>query len=108
VIRALIWTYQPNDANENLVPLSVTATGTNGTPTLVTKYVLSRSYSYRTGAFRYENSIQIEVVADGSASVTDYSVVLTVTAGRSTASTSLLRLEGSYTAIEVQNVASTF
>ena len=108
VVRVLIWTYQPNDLNENLMPLSITATGTNGTPTLVTKYVLSRSYSYRTGAIRYENSIQVDLVADGSASVTDFSIVLTITAGRSTASTALLRLEGSYTAVEVQSIASTF
>jgi len=108
VVRVLIWTYQPNDSNENLMPLSITATGTNGTPTLVTKYVLSRSYSYRTGAIRYENSIQVDLVADGSASVTDFSIVLTITAGRSTASSALLRLEGSYTAVEVQSIASTF
>ena len=108
VVRVLIWTYQPNDLNENLMPLSITATGTNGTPTLVTKYVLSRSYSYRTGAIRYENSIQVDLVADGSASVTDFSIVLTITAGRSTASSALLRLEGSYTAVEVQSITSTF
>ena len=108
VVRVLIWTYQPNDSNENLMPLSISATGTNGTPTLVTKYVLSRSYSYRTGAIRYENSIQVDLVADGSASVTDFSIVLTITAGRSTASSALLRLEGSYTAVEVQSIASTF
>jgi hypothetical protein len=31
-----------------------------------------------------------------------------VTAGRSTVASALLRLEGSYTAVEVQSVASTF
>jgi hypothetical protein len=107
-VRALIWTYQPNDSNDNLMPLSLTATGTNGTPVLVTKYVLSRAYSYRTSAFRYENSIQVDLVVDGSSSVTDYSIVFSVIAGRSTVSTSLLRLEGSFTAIEIQSATATF
>ena len=63
------------------------------------------SYS---GAIRYENSIQVDLVADGSASVTDFAIVLTITAGRSTVSSSLLRLEGSFTAVEVLSIASTF
>jgi hypothetical protein len=94
--------------NENLMPLSLSATGINGSPVLVTKYVFSHSYSYRAGASRYENSIIADISVDGSAVVTDYSVVLTVVAGRSTATTALLRPDGSFTALEVQTVANTF
>ena len=90
------------------MPLSLTATGITGTPVLVTKYLISHSYSYRTGSARFENSIEVEIAIDGSGSVTDYGVVLSVVAGRSTLTTSLLRLEGSFNALEVQSVASTF
>lgn len=108
VVRAKIWTHQPNDAAENFMPLSLSATGINGTPVLVNRYLLSHSYSYRTGAPRFENSIDLDLTLSGSSSATDYGVTFTVTAGRSTAGTSLLRLEGSFVAIEVQAVASTF
>ena len=108
VLRAKIWTYQPNDSAENFMPLSLTATGINGTPILVNRYLLSHSYSYRTSAPRFENSIDIDLTLDGSSSATDYGVTFTVTAGRSTAGTALLRLEGSFLAIEVQSVSSTF
>jgi hypothetical protein len=108
VLRAKIWTYQPNDAAENFMPLSLTATGINGTPILVSRYLLSHSYSYRTSTPRFENSIDIDLTLDGSSSATDYGVTFTVTAGRSTAGTALLRLEGSFLAIEVQSVSSTF
>jgi hypothetical protein len=103
-----IFAYQPNDPNENLTWMSVSAAGINGSPLVTTQYVLSHGYSYRTGVGRFENSASIEIALDGSGVTTDFGVTLTLTVGRNTAGSALVKLEGSYLAEEVQSISSTF
>jgi hypothetical protein len=86
VVRVKIFAFQPSDSSEYLLPLSVSTSAISGTPTLTSKYLLSHSYSYRTGAIRYENSIDIDLTLDGTSVATDYGVTFTVTAGRNTSS----------------------
>ena len=108
VVRVKIFAYQPNDNSEYLLPLSVATSAISGTPNLTSKYLLSHSYSYRIGSIRYENSIDIDLTLDGSAVATDYGVTFTVTAGRGTAGTELVKFDGSFVAMEVQTISSTF
>jgi hypothetical protein len=108
VIHAKIFAYQPNDANENLTWMSMSAAGINGSPVVTSQYVMAHGYSYRSGAGRYENSLDIDLTLDGSAVTTDFGVTLTIIVGRSTAAGLLMKLEGSYVAEEVQSISSTF
>ena len=108
VVRVKIMGYQPSDNSEYLVPMSVASSAISGTPVVTSRYLLSHSYSYRAGSIRYENSIDIDLTLDGSAVATDYGVTFTVTVGRNTSGTELVRFEASYVAIEVQTISSTF
>ena len=108
VVRVKIFAFQPSDSSEYLLPLSVSTSAVSGTPTLTSKYILSHSYSYRTGAIRYENSIDIDLSLDGTGVATDYGVTFTVTAGRNTSSGELVRFDASFLALEVQTISSTF
>jgi hypothetical protein len=108
VVRVKIFAFQPSDNSEYLLPLSVAASAINGAPAVTSKYLLSHSYSYRTGAIRYENSIDIDLTFDGSAVATDYGVTFTVTAGRNTSNAELVRFDSSFVAMEVQTISTTF
>jgi hypothetical protein len=108
VMHVKIFAYQPNDANENLTWMSLSAAGINGTPVVTSQYVIAHGYSYRSGAGRYENSLDIDLTLDGSAVATDFGVTLTIIVGRSTASGLLMKLEGSFVAEEVQSISSSF
>lgn len=103
-----IYTYQPNDSTENVLPLSVDMTANSSMPIKYSKYVLSHGYSYREGLVRFENSLDIDLVVDGSAIASDYSITITVRAGISTAGVKMVKISGSFMATEVGNLATTF
>jgi hypothetical protein len=108
VIHVKIFGYQPNDANENLTWMSMSAAGINGSPTVTSQYVMAHGYSYRSGVGRYENSLAIDLTLDGSSVATDFGVTMTIIVGRSTAAGLLMKLEGSYVAEEVQSISTSF
>jgi hypothetical protein len=108
LLRVKIFAFQPSDNTEYFLPLGLTSSVINGAPVLTSKYLLSHSYSYRTGSVRYENSIDIDITLDGSAVSTDYGVTFTIVAGRSTSTTELVRLDATFVALEVQTVSTTF
>jgi hypothetical protein len=108
VLRLNIVGFQPNDSSEYILPMSLTFTAINGAPVVVSSYSLVHGHSYRAGAIRYENSMIAEVTLDGTGVATDYGLTLTVIAGRATNSNQLVRFLGSYVALQVDAVASTF
>jgi hypothetical protein len=108
VVRFNIFAYQPDDSGIYFLPMSLTFTATGGSPTVTANYSLAQGSSYRTGSPRYENSFIADVVIDGSAVVTDFGLTLTFVAGRSTASTELVRFVGSFVAMEVNSVTGAF
>jgi hypothetical protein len=108
LLHVKIYGYQPGDLNENLTWMSMSAAAINGAPLLTTQYVVAHGYSYRSGAGRYENSLDINLTLDGSAVTTDFGVTMTIVVGRSTLSGLLMKLEGSYVAEEVQSISSSF
>ena len=108
LVHAKVFTYQPNDVNENFTWMSMSSAGVTGSPVVTTQYLLSHGYSYRSGAGRFENSISIDITLDGSAVATDYGVTMTFVVGRNTSGTLLVKLEGSFMAEEVQSVSTSF
>jgi hypothetical protein len=101
LVHIKIYMYQPNDATEYYLPISFSANSDTGTPIAYSSYVVAHGYSYRSGTNRFENSIDAEVVLDGSAMNLDYEIALWVRSGRSTSGAQLVRINGNFTAIEV-------
>ncbi len=96
--RVQIYIFQPSDITEYFLPLSFQATSS----TVVQQgYVVSHGYSYRLGAARYENSVDAELVIDGSGMAVDFGIAVSVTLGRSTAGVELAKGSGTFTLIEV-------
>jgi hypothetical protein len=102
VVKLKIFTYQPNDSTEYFLPLSFAVSSTASGVIAQSSYLLMHGYSFRSGTGRYENSIDAEVVLDGSQINVAYGITVLVTAGRSTSGIEIVRIEGSFTAFEVQ------
>ncbi len=96
--RVQIYVYQPFDTTEYFLPLAFQATSS---AILQQGYVVSHGYSFRTNSSRYENSIDAELVIDGSGMAVDFGIAVSVTLGRSTAGVELARGVGTFTLIEV-------
>jgi hypothetical protein len=101
LLRAKIYGYQPNDSTEYFLPLALSVIGSVPGVIAQTSYSLEHGYSSRDGVNRYENSMDIEIVLDGTSAQTNFSVTLIVTSGRNTGGTELVRLAGEFTALEV-------
>lgn len=108
VVRFNVFAYQPSDSSNYFLPLSMTFTAINGAPVVVANYSLAQGHSYRSGSSRYENSFVADVTLDGTGVVTDFGLTLTVTAGRSTAGAELVKFVGSFVALQVDSIGSTF
>jgi hypothetical protein len=104
LVRISIVTYQPNDGTEFYMPISLTVTSTIPGINPQTRYLLAHGYSYRTGANRYENSIEAEVILDGHLIDEAYGINVTVSAGRTTEGIELLKISGMYSAQVVENL----
>jgi hypothetical protein len=102
LVRIHIFTYQPNDSTEYFLPLSLSVTGTSTGVIAQSSYVLAHGYSYRSGSNRYENSIDAEIVLDGSSTNVAYGITILVASGRVTSGTELVKISGSFSAQEVQ------
>lgn len=103
LVRIHIYTYQPNDSTEFFLPLSLTVTSSSSGAIAQTSYFVAHGYSYRSGVSRYENSIEAEVILNGSQIDVSYGITVLVTAGRTTAGSELVKISGSYASQEVES-----
>jgi len=102
LVRIKIFTYQPNDSTEYFLPLSLSVSSTSSGAVVHQSFVYAHGYSYRDGIGRYENAIDAEIVLDGISSNVAYGITVLITAGRSTSGIELVKIEGTFTAQEVQ------
>jgi hypothetical protein len=103
LVRIRVISHQPNDLTEYFLPFSLTVTGTLPGVLVHSSYSLIHGYSYRSGSSRFENSIEAEIILDGSSTNVAYGINLLITAGRLTSGSELVKFEGSFTAQEVQS-----
>lgn len=103
LVRIHIYSYQPNDSTEFFLPLSLTVTSSSSGAIAQTSYFVAHGYSYRSGVSRYENSIEAEVILNGSQIDVSYGITVLVTAGRTTAGSELVKISGSYASQEVES-----
>jgi hypothetical protein len=104
LVNIRLISHQPNDLTEYFLPFSLTVTGTLPSVLVHSSYSLIHGYSYRSGSSRFENSIEAEIVLDGSSTNVAYGINLLITAGRLSSGSELVKFEGSFTAQEVQSM----
>ena len=86
-------------------PIKVSFSANTGSPTITTKYVVTRGQSYRTSSSRIEYSVYAKVVVDASSVVTNFSLLATITSGADTSGNSeKLTLGGEYVSVEVGSI----
>ena len=103
VVDALI--YATNSDTTDSYPLKVAFAASTGTPTITTKYLVSRGTSYRTSTSRPEYSIHAKVIIDASAVVANFGLVATVTCGsRTSFAGTELTLAGDFIGQEVGSI----
>ena len=102
LVRIKIFTYQPNFLALNFLPLTLEVSSSVSGVVAQSSFLLVHGYSSRSGVGRYENSIDAEVVLDGSSTNVAYGITVMVVSERSTTGTGLLKIEGTFTAEEVQ------
>ena len=103
VVDALI--YATNSDTTDSYPLKVTFAASTGTPTITTKYLVSRGSSYRTSTSRPEYSIHAKVVIDASSVGANFGLVATVTCGSRTGfSGTELTIAGDFIGQEVGSI----
>ena len=90
VIRFLIHTYYPSDRFlSTAMILNLTAVATSGSPVITKQYIQASGNTYRNGAEGYEWSLVGQLVVNGALVPDDFGLTITITAGKSTASTAL-------------------
>jgi hypothetical protein len=103
VVDALI--YATNSDTTDSYPLKVTFAASTGTPTITTKYLVSRGSSYRTSTSKPEYSIHAKVVIDASSVGANFGLVATVTCGsRTSFSGTELTIAGDFIGQEVGSI----
>ena len=103
VVDVLI--YATNSDTTDSYPLKVTFAASTGTPTITTKYLVSRGSSYRTSTSRPEYSIHAKVVIDASSVGANFGLVATVTCGSRTGfSGTELTIAGDFIGQEVGSI----
>jgi hypothetical protein len=103
VVDALI--YATNSDTTDSYPLKITFAASTGTPTITTKYLVSRGSSYRTSTSRPEYSIHAKVVIDASSVGANFGLVATVTCGSRTGfSGTELTIAGDFIGQEVGSI----
>ena len=103
LVRIKIYCFQPNDSTEYFLPLSLAITSSINGVVAQFSYTLQHGYSFRSGANRYENSIDAEVILDGKAAISNFGITLLVTSGRNTGGSELTRIAGEFTAMQVES-----
>jgi hypothetical protein len=103
IVRIHLFTYLPNDSTNSFLPLSLTVSSSINGAIVQTSYTLANGNSYRNGSARFENSIEAEVILDGSAIDVAYGITILVTAGRTTEVNGPLKIGGTFSAELVQS-----
>ena len=90
LIRFFIHTYYPSDRFlSTAMILNLTAVATSGSPVITKQYIQASGNTYRNGAEGYEWSLVGQLVVNGALVPDDFGLTITITAGKSTASTAL-------------------
>jgi len=102
ILDALIYA---TNSDTDVYPLKVSFAASTGSPTITTKYIVMRGSSYRTSSSRTEYSIFAKVIVDGSAVVSAFGLVATVTCGSTTSfDAARLTIAGDYVGQEVGSI----
>jgi hypothetical protein len=86
-------------------PIKVSFTASTGSPTITTKYVITRGQSYRNSASKVEYSIYAKVIVNASSVADNFTLLATITSGaRTTLDDEKLTLAGDYVSVEVGSI----
>jgi hypothetical protein len=97
--------YTTNNDPTGDYPIKISFAASTGSPTITSKYVVTRGQSYRTSSSRVEYSIYAKVVVDASSVASNFSLVVTITSGANTSGPNeKLTLAGDYVAEEVGSI----
>ena len=97
--------YTTNNDPTGDYPIKISFAASTGSPTITSKYVVTRGQSYRTSSSRVEYSIYAKVVVDASSVAANFSLVATITSGANTSGPNeKLTLAGDYVAEEVGSI----
>ena len=103
MIDVIIYTKNNDPMGE--YPIKVSLTASTGSPTITTKYVVTRGQSYRNSASKVEYSIYAKVIVNASSVADNFSLVATITSGASTSGVNeQLTLAGDYVSVEVGSI----
>lgn len=97
--------YTTNNDPTGDYPIKISFAANTGSPTITSKYVVTRGQSYRTSSSRVEYAIYAKVIVDASAVVANFSLVATITSGANTSGLNeKLTLAGDFVAEEVGSI----
>ena len=107
VAEIAIVVYQPSKSTDNLLSLGLIVSNDVGTAAIWYKYQTFKGRSYRsgTGSERYEHTVVVQVLLDGTSSV-DYSINLQLSVGTDTSAAFLAKSDASFTATLVGAVGA--
>jgi hypothetical protein len=94
--------YSTNNDPTGDYPIKISVASSTGSPTITTKYVITRGQSYRTSSSRIEYSFYLKVIVDATSVASNFSLVATITSGTSTSGVNeRLTLGGDFVLMEV-------
>jgi hypothetical protein len=97
--------YTSNNDPMGDYPIKVSFAASTGSPTITTKYVVTRGLSYRNSPSKVEYSIYAKVIVDASSVAANFTLVATITSGANTSGLGeQLTLAGDYVAVEVGSI----
>ena len=102
VFDILVWGKSASTALD--LNLAVSASG--ATPTITTHWFVAYGQTYRNNVLDQEHSFMGRVVIDGSSTITNYQLVLTITSGSYISSADAVTLAGGFTGILVGSVTN--
>jgi hypothetical protein len=97
--------YSTNNDPTGDYPIKISVAASIGSPTITTKYVITRGQSYRASSSRIEYSFYAKVIVDATSVASIFSLVATITSGTSTSRVNeRLTLGGDFVLMEVGSI----
>jgi hypothetical protein len=97
--------YSTNNDPTGEYPIKISIGASTGSPTITTKYAITRGQSYRTSLSRIEYSVYAKVIVDATSVASNFSLVATITSGASTSGANeRLTLAGDFVILEVGSI----
>jgi len=97
--------YTTNNDPTGDYPIKVSFAASTGSPTITTKYVVTRGQSYRNSTSKVEYSIYAKVIVNASSVAANFALVATITSGANTSGVNeQLTLAGDYVSVEVGSI----